>query len=158
MGSMTFWVSSDRDHHVGDHPLEHLRTCELAEVAEWGTRIVVHQDVGLRTGAQQRRLPLRGGDIRLHGGYLGAGCLAKLGGGLLQGLAVPAIDGHLAARFSQGARAGAAEPAAGGTDDGLAAGNSEIHGMSDCYESGDGAGLYTVAPARCPVVLDRSAV
>jgi len=90
-----------------------------------------HQDVRLRTGAQQRRLAFGGGDVGLHGGHLGVGCLAKLGRGLLQRLAVPPIDGHVAARFRQGARTGAAEPAARGTDDGLAAGNSEIHGMSD---------------------------
>ena len=149
---MTFWVS------YGDHPLEHLRTCELAEVAEWGTRIVVHQDVGLRTGAEQRRLPVGGGDIRLHGGHLGAGCLAKLGGGLLQVLAVPAIDGHLAARFSQSARAGAPEPTAGGTDDGLAAGNSEIHGMSGCCGSGMARDCTPSRPRTVQTFRDRSAV
>ena len=121
----------DRDHHVGDHAIHHLRPRELAEIPERGARVVVHQDVRLRTGAQQRRLAFGGGDVGLHGGHLGAGCLAKLGRGLLQRLAVPPIDGHVAARFRQRARTGAAEPAARGTDDGLAAGNSEIHGMSD---------------------------
>ncbi len=53
----------DGDHHIGDHAIDHLRARELTEIAERRTSIVVHQDVGLRTGIQEGGLALGGGDI-----------------------------------------------------------------------------------------------
>src|SRR5208282_2149070 len=50
-------------------------------------------------------------------------------GGGFQHLAIAAIDDDLAAGLRQACGTGTAEPLAGGADDGLAAGDAEIHGV-----------------------------
>ena len=67
--------------------------------------------------------------------------LASSAGGCFELLGVAAVDHHLAAGFRQGARAGFAEPAARCADDGLAAGNSEIHGDVLCLAVTIGASV-----------------
>ena len=54
----------DGHHHVGDDAVDHHLPRELAEIPERRAGVVVHQDVGLRTGREQRRLTLRSGDVR----------------------------------------------------------------------------------------------
>jgi hypothetical protein len=93
-------------------------------------RIVVDQDIRLRTGGEQRLVAFRRRHVGGDRGDLGAGRLGDFGGGGLKPLGVATVDYHLAAGFSQRACAGLAQPAAGRADDGLAAGNSEIHGIS----------------------------
>ena len=55
--------------------------------------------------------------------------LRSLGGGRVEPRRVAPVDHHLAAGLGQRLGAGAAEPAARGADDGLAAGNTKIHGL-----------------------------
>src|SRR3989442_9072666 len=92
----------------------------------WGG-IVCEENVGRGTGGEQRRLALRGGDVAWDWNNLGAACGLQLGGRCRQRLAVAAVDDDVAARLRQRERAGAAEPAARGADDGFAAGDAEIH-------------------------------
>ena len=132
IGSITFWISSIGHHHVGDDAVEHLLAGQLAEIAHRRAGIVVDQDVGLRAGGEQRLLAFGSRDIGDDRDDLGAGTLREFGGSGLQLLGVAPVDHHLAAGFRQCARAGLAEPAARCADDGLAAGNSEIHGSLIC--------------------------
>ena len=117
----------DRHDHVGDDAVDHLLPVELAEVAERRAGIVVDQDVRLRAGREQRLLAVGRGDVGHDRDDLAAGRLAQFGGGRGRAVAVAPVDHHLAAGLRQRLGAGAAEPAARGTDDGLAAGNAKIH-------------------------------
>ena len=49
IGSIDFLNQFDRNNHVGDHAVDHLLACELAEIPHGRTAIVVDQDVRLRT-------------------------------------------------------------------------------------------------------------
>ena len=101
---------------------------ELAKIAERRAPVVVHENVRLRASAEQRRLARGRGDVAGDRGHLGAGRLPHFGGGGIEALAVAPVDDDVAARLRQREGTRAAEPAARGTDDRLAAGNSEIHG------------------------------
>src|SRR5262249_44601626 len=112
----------------GDDAVDDVLTRELAKVAERRPPVVVHQNVRLRAGAEQCRLACGRGDVADRRGDLGAGRLAQFRGGGIERFAVPPVDAPLAARLREREGTGAAESAARGTDDRLAAGNSEIHG------------------------------
>ena len=117
----------DGHHHVGDDAVDHHLPCELAEIPERRARVVVHQDVGLRTGREQRRLTLRGRDVGLHGNDGGPGRLSQFAGGRFERLAVAAVDHDLAAGLRQRHRAAAPEAAARCADDRLAALDPQFH-------------------------------
>ena len=117
----------DGHDHVADDAIDHLLPVKLAEVAEWRAGIVVHQDVRLGAGGEQRLLAFRRGDIGHHRRDLGAGRLAQFVGGGGKAIFVEAVDHHLAAGLGQAVGAGAAEPAAGSANDRLAARNPKVH-------------------------------
>ena len=102
---------------------------QFAEIAERRTGIVVDQDVGVGTGGQQRLLTFRCRDVGDHRDHFGAGDTWRFPRRWLPASSPsrPLITTSQPAS-GQGARAGFAEPAARSADDGLAAGNSEIHG------------------------------
>src|SRR5262249_48769020 len=101
---------------------------ELAEVAERRTGVVVDQDVRLRARREQRLLAVRARDVAGDRGDLRPGRLADLFGDRLEPLAIEPVEHDLAARLGEALRAGPTEPAARSADDGLAAGDAEIHG------------------------------
>ena len=117
----------DRDDHIGDDAVDHGLPSQVAEILERRAGIVVHQDVGCGAGGKQRLLPVRRSDIGGDRDHLGAGRFGDFGGGGLEPRGVAAVDHHLAAGFGEPEGAGLAEPAARRANDGLAAGNSEIH-------------------------------
>jgi len=80
------------------------------------------------SGQAPRRLACGRGEVADRRGHLGAGRLPQFSGGGIERFAVPPVDDHVAARLREREGTGAAESAARGTDDRLAAGNSEIHG------------------------------
>ena len=102
IGSIDFLDQLDRHHHVGDDAVDHLLPVELAEIAERRAGIVVHQDVGLRAGGEQRGLAVRRRDVGHHRDDLGAGRLARVRPRVpLRVLAVAAVDHDLAAGLRQ---------------------------------------------------------
>src|SRR5262249_1145639 len=116
------------DHHFADAAVDDLLTRELAKIAEGRSVFVVHENVRLRAGAEQRPLARGRGDVAGDRGHLGAGRLPHFGGGGIEALAVAPVDDDVAARLREREGTRAAKPAARGTDNRLAAGNSEIHG------------------------------
>jgi hypothetical protein len=117
----------DGHDHVADDAVDHLAAVELAEVAERRAGIVIHQDVRLGAGGEQRLLAIGRSDIRGNGSDLGAGRLAQLVGGGGKAIFVEAVDHHLAAGLGQAVGAGATEPAARCAHDRLAARNPKVH-------------------------------
>src|SRR5262249_7000534 len=93
-------------------------------------RIVIDQDVRLRTSGQQRLLTFGRRYVGDNWDHLHSREARKLGGGIFQLFSVSSVDDHFAARFCQGARAGVAKAAARCANNGLAAGISEFHGFS----------------------------
>src|SRR5262249_22125076 len=95
---------------------------------EWWASVVVHQDVGLWTGTEQRRLSLRRRHIGHDRRHVGAGREPQFLRCCRDRLVVAPVDDDVATGLREGKGAGAAKAAARGTHNGLAAGNSEIHG------------------------------
>jgi hypothetical protein len=114
-------------HHVGDDPVEHLLTgCRKSTHRRAG--IIVDQDVRLRAGGEQRLLAIGSRNVGDNRDDFGAGDARKFGGSGLQLPGVTPVDHHLATGFCQCACTGLSKTTARCTDDGLAAGDSEIHG------------------------------
>ena len=68
-------------------------------------------------------------DVTLDGGHLAAAAARDLVRRRSQCSAVSTIDHHLAAGMCERQGASAAEPAAGGADNGFAPGDAKIHGI-----------------------------
>src|SRR5262249_41249902 len=96
-------------------------------IAERWAGVVGDQDVRLRACSEQGVLALLGGDVRGDCDDLRLGRLADVVRRGVEPRLVESVDHDLAAGLSQPRRAGPAEPAARGADNGLAAGDTQIH-------------------------------
>src|SRR5262249_56030246 len=99
---------------------------EVEERREWGAGVVVDDDVGLRTGCEQRLLPFRCADVGRDRDHLCGGRLPDVGCGRLGCLATAAVDYDIAPGLRKTPRAGTAQPFTPGADDGLAARHAHI--------------------------------
>ena len=134
----------DRDHHIGNDAINHLRTGELAKIPKWRSRIVVDENVWVRARLEQGGLTIRGCEIGRHLDDLAAGRPTQFGSGSLQRLALTPIDHDLALGMRKRQSAGTAQPAAGRAYNGLATGDSQIHQVLP--GSSSGAGLAGTDP------------
>ena len=127
IGSMTFWVSSTATTMLAITPSSICARVSWRKSRNGGPALLFTRMSGSGQAPSSAAWPSDVATSPCTGGHLGAGRPAQLGGGRVQRLAVPTVDDHLAAGLRQCERAGPAQPAARGADDGLAAGNSEIH-------------------------------
>ena len=107
--SIIFWRSSSRKSRNGGPALLAIRMSgsgQAANSAAWPSLVATSAATAM---------------------HLGAGRFADIGRGGVKPLRIAPVDHDLAAGFGEPHGAGAPEPAARGADDGLAAGNSEIH-------------------------------
>src|SRR5262249_41330960 len=128
---------------------------EVEERREWGAGVVVDDDVGLRTGCEQRLLPFRCADVGRDRDHLCGGRLPDVGCGRLGCLATAAVDYDIAPRPRKTPRAGTAQPLTRGADDGPAAGNAEIHGVLPTMR-GNAPTSCRSLPWRCGTAMSIS--
>ena len=130
IGSITFWMSSIATIMLPTTPSIIFCRSSSRKSRNGGPALLLTRMSGSGQAANSAFWPSGGRDVGHDRDHLGAGRLGDLGGGRLRSSPVAPVDHDLAAGLRQLERAGAAEPAARGADDGLAAGDAEIHGQA----------------------------
>ena len=117
----------DRRQHVRFDPVQYLLAGDFFELGARRPAVVVHQNVGRRTGFQQDFAHARVAEIARHRDHFGAGRGANFRRRRLEANRVAPVDDDAATRAGEFHRAGAPQALARSANDRAATCNAQIH-------------------------------